>query len=108
MERVSIAIKAYEVQLVDDLAKKIVELARKEDAAVSGPIPIPTKKELFTVIRSPHISKSSREQFEIRTHKRLIVLTNVSNKLSEHLKKMEVPIGLDIQVKIDKKSNIKG
>lgn len=100
MNQVNIAIKAYEAALVDEAAKKIVEIARAEKAKISGPIPMPIRKEIFTVIRSPHIFKKSREQFEIRTHKRYISLTNVSEKLMDGLKRLELPSGVEFEVKL--------
>ena len=100
MNQVNIAIKAYEAALVDEAAKKIVEIARAEKAKISGPIPMPIRKEIFTVTRSPHIFKKSREQFEIRTHKRYISLTNVSDKLIDGLKRLELPSGVEFQIKL--------
>ncbi|WP_127942998.1 MULTISPECIES: 30S ribosomal protein S10 [unclassified Mycoplasma] len=98
MSQVKIKIRAYEAALVDQAARKITTVAEQENAKVSGPVPMPTRKEIFTVIRPTHIYKKSREQFEIRTHKRLIVLSSVSEKLLTTLKRLEVPSGVEIQV----------
>lgn len=98
MTKLNIKVKSYEATLVDQTAKKIVELANSEGAQVAGPVPLPTKKEIFTVLKSVHVNKKAREQFEMRTHKRLVVLTSVSDKFMETLKRMEVPAGVDIEV----------
>ena len=95
-----ITLKAYEHQTVDASAKKIVETAKKSGAKVSGPIPLPTKKEVVTIIRAVHKYKDSREQFEQRTHKRLIDIINPSKDLIEDLQKAEMPAGVFISVKM--------
>lgn len=98
MNKIEIKVKSFDATLVDQTARKVVEAAKAEKATVSGPVPLPTKKEIFTVLRSVHVNKTSREQFEQRTHKRLVVLTNVNDKLMEALKRMEIPSGVHIEV----------
>ena len=95
-----ITLKAYEHQIVDASAKKIIETVKKNGAKVSGPVPLPTKKEVVTIIRAVHKYKDSREQFEQRTHKRLIDIYNPSQKLTEILQKMDIPAGVNIDVKM--------
>ena len=99
-EKIRIRVKAYESQILDQSAAKIVETAKKTGAKVSGPIPLPTKKEVVTVIRSPHKHKDSREQFEMRTHKRLIDILYPSQKTVDSLMKLELPAGVDIEIKL--------
>ena len=98
MAKISIKVKAYEAQLVDSAAKKIVETAKAEGAKIVGPVPLPTRRERFTILRSVHVNKKSREQFEIRTHKRLIVLENVTEKLTDKMSRLELPAGVQISV----------
>ena len=95
-----ITLKAYEHQLVDQSAAKIIETVKKTGAEVSGPVPLPTKKEVITILRAVHMYKDSREQFEQRTHKRLIDIYNPSQKLTEILQKMDIPAGVNIDVKM--------
>jgi len=90
---------SYDHRLIDESAKKIVEAAKKTGAIVSGPIPLPTEKEVFTVIRSPHKYKDSREQFERRTHKRLIDIVETTPKTMDALIHLEIPAGVDIVLK---------
>ena len=99
-EKIRIRIKAYESQILDQSAAKIVETAKKTGAKVSGPIPLPTKKEVVTVIRSPHKHKDSREQFEMRTHKRVIDILYPTQKTVDSLMKLELPAGVDIEIKL--------
>ena len=99
MAKVTIKIKAYESKLVDSATKKIVEAAKAESATVIGPVPLPTRRERFTVLRSVHVNKKSREQFEMRTHKRLIQLEKVSDKLADQLTRLELPAGIQVEVK---------
>ncbi len=99
MNKIEIKIKAYEASLVDAAAIKIVEAAKSVGAKVSGPVPLPTKREIFTILRSVHVNKKSREQFEQRTHKRLIVITNADDKLIDGLKRLELPSGVQVEVK---------
>ncbi|MEF9983981.1 MAG: 30S ribosomal protein S10 [Oscillospiraceae bacterium] len=99
-EKIRIRIKGYDHQLVDASAEKIVETAKKTGAKVSGPIPLPTEKEIITVLRSVHVNKDSREQFETRTHKRLIDILRPSNKTVEALTSLELPAGVEIEIKL--------
>ena len=98
--RIRIKLKAYEHKLIDQSAEKIVETARRTGARVSGPIPLPTEKEIVTILRSPHVNKDSREQFEIRTHKRLIDILQPSAKTVDALMKLDLPAGVDIEIKL--------
>jgi len=95
-----ITLKAYEHQTVDASAKKIIETVKKNGAKVSGPVPLPTKKEVVTIIRAVHKYKDSREQFEQRTHKRLIDVINPDSKVRESLQNLEVPAGVYIDIKM--------
>ena len=95
-----IRLLSYDHRLLDESAKKIVETAKRTGATVSGPIPLPTEKEVFTIIRSPHKYKDSREQFESRTHKRLINIYSPSTKVVDALMKLELPAGVDIKIKL--------
>ena len=99
-EMIRIRLKAYDHQLIDQSAEKIVETAKRTGATVSGPIPLPTKKEVVTILRSPHVNKDSREQFERRTHKRLIDVVKPSPKTVEALMSLELPAGVDIEIKL--------
>ena len=99
-EKIRIRLKAYDHQLIDQSAEKIVETAKRTGATVSGPIPLPTKKEVVTILRSPHVNKDSREQFERRTHKRLIDVIKPSPKTVEALMSLELPAGVDIEIKL--------
>ena len=94
-----IRLLSYDHRLLDESAKKIVETAKRTGATVSGPIPLPTEKEVFTIIRSPHKYKDSREQFERRTHKRLIDIVNVNPKTVDALVHLELPSGVEIVLK---------
>ena len=98
-EMIRIRLKAYDHQLIDQAAEKIVDTAKRSGAEVSGPIPLPTKKEIVTILRSVHVNKDSREQFERRTHKRLIDVVKPSQKTVEALMSLELPAGVDIEVK---------
>ena len=98
--RIRIKLKAYEHNLIDQSAEKIVETARRTGARVSGPIPLPTEKEIVTILRSPHVNKDSREQFEIRTHKRLIDILQPSAKTVDALMKLDLPASVDIEIKL--------
>ncbi|MBQ8292670.1 MAG: 30S ribosomal protein S10 [Bacilli bacterium] len=94
-----IRLLSYDHRLLDESAKKIVETAKRTGATVSGPIPLPTEKEVFTIIRSPHKYKDSREQFERRTHKRLIDIVNINAKTVDALVHLELPSGVEIVLK---------
>ena len=99
-EMIRIRLKAYDHQLIDQSAEKIVETAKRTGATVSGPIPLPTKKEVVTILRAVHKYKDSREQFERRTHKRLIDITNATPKTTDALTKLDLPAGVDIEIKL--------
>lgn len=94
-----IRLKAYDHRLIDSAAKRIVESVLKTGAKVQGPIPLPTEKEIFTILRSPHVNKDSREQFERRTHKRLIQIIDPNPKTIDALKHIDLPSGIDIAIK---------
>lgn len=97
-EKIRIRLKSYDHTLVDAAAAKIVEVAKRNGAEVSGPIPLPTEKEIVTILRAVHKYKDSREQFELRNYKRLIDIVKPSKKLTEELMNIELPAGVDIQV----------
>jgi small subunit ribosomal protein S10 len=99
-QKIRIRLKAYEHSMLDRSAEEIVKTARRTGADVSGPIPLPTRRTIYTVLRSPNIDKKSREQFEIRVHKRLIYLTNVTSKAVDALQKLDLPAGVDIEIKV--------
>ena len=99
--RIRIKLKAYEHNLIDQSAAKIVDTARRTGARVSGPIPLPTEKEIITILRAPHKYKDSREQFEMRTHKRLIDILQPSAKTVDALMKLDLPAGVDIEISCD-------
>lgn len=99
-ERIRIRLKAYDSNLIDQSAAKIVETAKRTGAKVSGPIPLPTRKEVVTILRAVHKYKDSREQFELRTHKRLIDVLNSNGKTIDALKHLDLPAGVDIELKI--------
>ena len=96
---IRIKLKAFEHMLIDEACKRIIDTAEKFGAKVSGPIPLPTDKEVFTIIRSPHKYKDSREQFERRTHKRLIDIVNITPKTMDALVHLELPSGVEIVLK---------
>ena len=97
---IRIRLKAYDHQVIDQSAEKIVETAKRTGATVSGPIPLPTKKEVVTILRAVHKYKDSREQFEMRTHKRLIDILQPSAKTVDALMKLDLPAGVDIEIKL--------
>ena len=99
-KKIRIKLWAYEHSLVDQAAERIVETARRTGSKVSGPIPLPTEKEDVTILRAPHKYKDSREQFEMRTHKRLIDILRPSNKTVEALMGLELPAGVEIEIKL--------
>lgn len=98
-QKIRIRLKAYDQRLLNRSAEDIVETAKRTGAGVAGPIPLPTRKEVYTVLRSPHVNKKSREQFEIRTHKRLIDILNPTGKTIDALKTLTLPAGVDIKIK---------
>lgn len=99
-QKIRIKLKSYEHTLIDQSAERIVETAKRTGARVSGPIPLPTEKEIVTILRATHKYKDSREQFERRTHKRLIDITNSSPKTVEALMALELPAGVEIEIKL--------
>ena len=99
-EMIRIRLKAYDHQLIDQAAERIVETAKRSGATVSGPIPLPTKKEVVTILRAVHKYKDSREQFERRTHKRLIDVIKPSAKTVEALMSLDLPAGVEIEIKL--------
>ena len=100
-ERIRIRLKAYDYRVLDQSTGEIVETARRTGAQIAGPIPLPTKIEKFTVLRSPHVDKKSREQFEIRTHKRLVDILQPTGKTIEALNKgLSLPPGVDIKIRV--------
>ena len=99
-EKIRIRIKGYDHAIVDQSAEKIVETAKRTGARVSGPVPLPTEKEVVTILRAVHKYKDSREQFELRTHKRLIYVVRPSKKLCEGIMNMELPAGVEIDIKL--------
>jgi small subunit ribosomal protein S10 len=99
-QKIRIKLRSYDYNLVDKSTEKIVKTVRASGAVVTGPIPLPTEKEVFTVLRSPHVNKKAREQFQLRTHKRLIEIYTPTQKTVDALSKLELPSGVDIQVKL--------
>ena len=100
-ERIRIRLKAYDHTLIDQSAAKIVETAKRLGAKVSGPVPLPTQKEIITILRAVHKYKDSREQFEMRTHKRLIDVTNPAKNVVDALMSVELPAGVELEYKFD-------
>lgn len=98
--KIRIRLKAFDHKVLDQSASKIVETAKKTGATVSGPVPLPTEKAVYTVLRSPHVNKDSREQFETRTHKRLIDITEHTNTTVEALMRLDLPSGVEIEIKL--------
>lgn len=101
-QKIRIRLKAFDHKLLDQSAQKIVETAKKTGAKVSGPVPLPTEKNVFTILRSPHVNKDSREQFEMRTHKRLIDILSPTPKTADALSRLDLPAGVDITLKVMK------
>ena len=99
-QKIRIKLKAYEHNLIDQSSERIVETAKRTGAKVSGPIPLPTEKEIVTILRSPHKYKDSREQFEMRTHKRLIDILNPTAQTMDALTKLDLPAGVEIEIKL--------
>jgi ribosomal protein S10, bacterial/organelle len=99
-QKIRIRLKAFDHQILDSSAERIVETARRTGASVSGPVPLPTERSVFTVLRSPHIDKDSREQFEMRTHKRLIDILEPTPKTVDALMRLDLPAGVDIEIKL--------
>lgn len=99
-QKIRIRLKSYDHRLLDESTRRIVETARRTDAKVVGPVPLPVRKQVFCVLRSPHVDKKSREHFEIRTHKRLLDILEPSTKTVDALMHMDLPAGVDIEVKL--------
>ena len=97
--RIRVWLKAYDHKLIDVSAEKIVETAKRTDAKVAGPIPLPTKRRIYCVLRSPHVDKKSREHFEMRTHKRIIDIYEPTQQTMEELRRLDLPAGVDIEAR---------
>ena len=100
-QKIRIKLKAYEHNLIDQSSERIVETAKRTGAKVSGPIPLPTEKEIVTILRAPHKYKDSREQFEMRTHKRLIDIHNPNPRTVAAMMKLDLPAGVEIEIKLN-------
>ena len=98
-ERIRVRLRGFDTELVDQSAKAIVQTVQKSGAKVAGPIPLPTRINKYTVLRSPHVNKKSREQFEMRTHKRLIDIIEPTPAVMDALMKLELPAGVDVEIK---------
>ena len=98
-ERIRVKLRGFDVELVEQSSKAIVQTVVKAGARVSGPVPLPTRVNKYTVLRSPHVDKKSREQFEMRTHKRLIDILDPTQKVVEALMKLELPAGVDVEIR---------
>ena len=98
--KIRVRLKSYDATIIDAAAQKVVETAKRNGSKVSGPIPLPTDREIVTILRAVHKYKDSREQFEMRTHKRLIDILRPSNKTVEALMSLELPAGVDIEIKL--------
>lgn len=99
-QKIRIKLRAFDHKLLDQSAERIVETAKRTGASISGPIPLPTEKSIYTILRSPHVNKDSREQFEMRTHKRLIDIQNPSPETVDSLMRLDLPTGVDIEIKL--------
>ena len=99
-QKIRIKLRSYDYNLVDKSTEKIVKTVRASGAVVTGPIPLPTEKEIFTVLRSPHVNKTSRDQFEIRTHLRLMDIIDPTDKTVDQLMKLDLPAGVDVEIKL--------
>jgi len=99
-QKIRIRLKSYDHILIDKSTDKIIKTVKSTGAIVSGPIPLPTRRTVYTVLRSPHVNKKSREQFEIRAHKRIIDIHNSNNKTVDSLSKLDIPAGVDIEIKL--------
>ena len=100
-DRIRIRLKAFDHKLIDTSAREIVETAKRTGAQVRGPVPLPTKMERFTVLISPHVNKDARDQYEIRTHKRMMDILQPTDKTVDALMKLELPAGVDVQIKLN-------
>jgi len=99
-QKIRIRLKAFDHKILDQSAEKIVETAKRTGASVAGPIPLPTERNVYTILRSPHVNKDSREQFEMRTHKRLIDIVDPTPKTVDALMGLDLPAGVDIEIKL--------
>lgn len=99
-KRIRIKLKAFDHRLLDKSVKEIIEIARRTGVKILGPVPLPTKRELYTVLRSPHVNKKSREQFEIKVHKRLIDIIEPSARTVDALSKLSLPAGVEVEMKL--------
>ena len=99
-QKIRIHLRGYDHRLLDASTREIVDTVKKTGASVSGPIPLPTKRSVITVLRSPHVDKKSREQFEMRVHKRLLEILEASNKTVDALQKLDLPAGVDVEIKL--------
>jgi len=99
LQKIRIKLMAYDHRLLDVSTQEIVETAKRTGAGIAGPIPLPTKREVFTVLRSPHVDKKSREQFQIKTHKRILDIMNPTAKTIDALKKLDLPAGVYVEIK---------
>jgi small subunit ribosomal protein S10 len=99
-QKIRIRLKAFDHKILDASAEKIVETAKRTGASVAGPVPLPTERNLYTILRSPHVNKDSREQFEMRTHKRLIDIIDPTPKTVDSLMSLDLPTGVDIEIKL--------
>ena len=100
-QNIRIRLKAFDHRLIDSSAREIVETAKRTGAQVKGPVPLPTKMERFTVLISPHVNKDARDQYELRTHKRLMDILEPTDKTVDALMKLELPAGVDVQIKLN-------
>jgi small subunit ribosomal protein S10 len=100
-QTIRIRLKSFDHRLIDQSAKEIVETAKRTGARINGPIPLPTKKERFTVLISPHVNKDAREQYELRTHKRLMDIVEPTDKTVDALMKLDLAAGVDVQIKLN-------
>ena len=99
-QKIRIRLKAFDHKILDQSAEKIVETAKRTGAEIAGPVPLPTEKTIYTILRSPHVNKDSREQFEMRTHKRLIDILEPTPKTVDALMRLDLPAGVDIEIKL--------
>ncbi|MFP4429722.1 MAG: 30S ribosomal protein S10 [Spirochaetaceae bacterium] len=98
-DKIRVRLRAFDVELIDQSAKAIVQTVQKAGAQVAGPVPLPTRTNKYTVLRSPHVNKKSREQFEMRTHKRLIDIIQPTSAVMDSLMKLELPAGVDVEIR---------
>ena len=106
-QKIRIRLKAFDYKLIDQSALEIVETAKRSGAVVKGPVPLPTKIERYDVLRSPHVNKTSRDQFEIRTHLRLMDIIDPTDKTVDQLMKLDLPAGVDVEIKLQKRRKVK-